>query len=105
MRLTNTFNGVEFFTNNDPQIEFTFYIGVSYNNLTGPRLTRCVEYFVREGLKGRNIECEIVPQGDLPDNFNGPKGYIYISDTEIIRNIDGPYQTRPTAIVKVSFAS
>jgi hypothetical protein len=104
MRLTNTFNGIEFFTNNNPQIEFSFYIGVSYNNLTTPRLLRCVEYFITEGLMGTNVECDIVPQADLPDNFNGPKGYIYISDTEVIRNADGPYNTRPTAIVRVSFS-
>jgi len=104
MKLTNTFNGVEFYTNNDPQIEFSFYIGVSYNNLTTHRLLRCVEFFIREGLMGRNINCEVVRQGDLPDNFDGPKGYIFISDTEVIRKSNGPYQTRPTAIVRVSFS-
>lgn len=105
MRLTNSFNGVDFLTNNNPPIAHSFYIGVSYNNLTTHRLLNCVEYFVREGLKGRNIDCRIIRQGDLPNDFGEPKGYIYVSDTEVIRKTNGPYQTRPTAIVRISFSA
>jgi len=103
MRLTNTFNGVGFLVNNNPEIRFNFYIGVSYNNITTHQLLNSVEFFIREGLSGSNIVCRIDNLDNLNNEFGEPKGFIFISDNLIIRNANGPLQTRPTAYVRVNF--
>lgn len=105
MRLTNTFNGVDFLVNNEPRVGYSFYIGVSYNNISTHQLLNGVEFFVREGLMGRDIDCRIEQLQNLQNEFGEPKGFIYVSDSEVIRKTNLPYQTRPTAYVRVSFST
>jgi hypothetical protein len=57
------------------------------------RLLTEVKYFVRERLKGRNIDYRVERQEILQNEFGDSIGYIYISDNEVNRKTDGPYQT------------
>ena len=100
MTISKTFDGMSWMKSLCPP-NFSFYIGVSYNNIDTPTLREGIETLLDYYFAFGEYTFEVEHEDVLIERHGRPLGFIHIGDRGLIRRLENPLRTRPTTYIEI----